>query len=131
MQLIKQAETNAFTIKSQTLLQTIPLDGITNEQDLYSLKKQAQTGSFNGDKKLQDIYNSFTDLEKAKFQNNLDTRVKDIRTDLSLARTSETTRITNEAIKKTDERVKAVLDQNTTNKQIESDNNLKSNERIS
>ena len=130
MQLIKQAETNAFTIKSQTLLQTIPLDGITNEQDLYSLKKQAQTGNFNGDKKLQDIYNSFTDLEKAKFQNNLDTRVKDIRTDLSLARTSETTRITNEAIKKTDERVKAVLDQSTTNKQIESDNNLKSNDDI-
>jgi len=126
MQLIKTAQTNAFTIKSQQLLTTIPLDGITNEQDLFVLKKQAQTGNFGGDKNLQTIYNSFTDLEKAKFQNTLDTRVKDIRTDLSLARTSETTRITNNAIKQTDERVKSVLDQNTSNRQIETDPNLKS-----
>jgi hypothetical protein len=126
MQLIKTAQTNAFTIKSQQLLTTIPLDGIRNEQDLFILKKQAQTGNFSGDKNLQTIYNSFTDLEKAKFQNTLDTRVKDIRTDLSLARTSETTRITNNAIKQTDERVKSVLDQNTSNRQIETDPNLKS-----
>ena len=39
----------------------------------------------------------------------------------------QTTRITNEAIKKTDERVKTVLDQTTSNKQIEQDQNLKSN----
>ena len=126
MQLIKTAQTNAFTIKSQQLLTTIPLDGITNEQDLFVLKKQAQTGNFGGDKNLQTIYNSFTDLEKGRFQNTLDIRVKDIRTDLSLARTSETTRITNNAIKQTDERVKSVLDQNTSNRQIETDPNLKS-----
>jgi len=122
--LIKQAEEGSYKIKSSQLLDaTIP----TNLTDLKQLVQQESTiknKTFNGNKNLQNLYNSFNEVEKVKFEADFNSRVRDVRNDVLLNQAAQLNATKSKAISEVSATVNDVLEQRKTNQEIDSDRNL-------
>jgi hypothetical protein len=122
--LIKQAEEGSYKIKSSQLLDaTIP----TNLTDLKQLVQQESTiknKTFNGNKDLQNLYNSFNEVEKVKFEADFNSRVRDVRNDVLLNQAAQLNATKSKAISEVSATVDDVLAQRKTNQEIDSDRNL-------
>jgi len=124
IQLLKQAEEGSYKVRSNQILEATVPSTITDEGELIKAEATVRNGTFNGNKQLQNIYNSFSEAEKVRFTNDLNTRVRDVRNDVLLNRAANLNSVKDKAIQDVSKTVNDVLDKRTTNQQIDSDKNL-------